>query len=150
MKQIKFWGRCDLKFSFLVSIQMTLMRTRRDRWVLTRPRKGGDSHKLKVANSEGQLAPESKSMAVWGCTVGEITLYQYVLTLGWCVFWTLAWYMKFLILSRIRTRLSLSSKIYTFIFNWAKWLRSYFMFFFTSSYKLEMNLFLFICFFKFF
>lgn len=64
MKQIKFSGGCDLEFSVLVSIQMTLMRTRRDRQVLTRPRKGGDSHKLEVANSEGHFAPESKAMTV--------------------------------------------------------------------------------------
>lgn len=63
MKQVKFWGRFDLKFSFLASVQMTAMRARRERWVLIRLREGEVSYKLDVANSESQLAPNSKSMS---------------------------------------------------------------------------------------
>lgn len=62
MKQVKFWGRCDLKFSFLASVQMTVVRTRRERWVLITLREGEDSYKLDVANSKNQLVPNSKYM----------------------------------------------------------------------------------------
>jgi hypothetical protein len=141
VKQIKSWDWCDLKSSFLVSIQRTLMRTRRDRWVLTRPRKGGDSYKLEVANSESQLAPKSKYVTVGQCTVGEITPYQYMCSHSGDVwFGHLAWHLKFLILSRICTRLYLSSKMYTSVFNSGKWLRGNLLFFFTSSYTRGMIL----------
>lgn len=58
----KIWGRCDLKLSFLASVQMTVVRTRRESWVLIRLREGEDSYKLDVANSKNQLAPNSKYM----------------------------------------------------------------------------------------
>lgn len=58
----KIRGRCDLKFSFLASVQMTVVRTRRERWVPIRLREGEDSYKSDIANSKNQLAPNSKYM----------------------------------------------------------------------------------------